>query len=63
MHGSYSSILSFSDYGSEINATVYVKLKTDTEGNYNGSFYIRGGGAATAAVTARGYVKNYKPHT
>lgn len=61
MNGPYVSILNFSNYGSEINATVYIKLKTATEGNYNGSIFMRGGGVSTAAVTTQGYVKNTSP--
>lgn len=61
MNGPYTSILNFSNYGNQINATVYVKLKTSKEGNYNGSILIRGGGASTVAVTTQGYVKNTSP--
>lgn len=59
--GPYASILKFNDYGKEINATIYVKLKTAKEGNYNGSIFIKGGGASTVAVTTQGYVKNTSP--
>lgn len=59
--GSYSSTLTYASYGTTINATVYVKINTGTEGNFSGNIPITGGGVTSANVNVNGVVLNTSP--
>jgi hypothetical protein len=59
--GPFTSTLLFSNYGSSINATVYVKQVTSTAGDFTGMISITGGGTQTATVKAISVVQNSSP--
>lgn len=59
--GPYNTSLVYSSYGSQINSTVYVKLNTDTNGVFNDSIPVVGGGVPSVKVAAKGTVLNTSP--
>ena len=60
--GTYSNSLSYANYGTAINATVYVKIVTNAEGNFFWLYPCHGGGGvATANVHIVGMVLNTSP--
>jgi hypothetical protein len=59
--GPFTSTLSFSNYGSAINATVYVQQVTSTAGDFTGTISITGGGSLKATVKAISVVQNSSP--
>jgi hypothetical protein len=59
--GSYTASLVYSNYGTQINSTVFVKINTDFEGAFAGNIPVTGGGASPASVRAKGTVLNTSP--
>lgn len=55
-NGTFSTSLTYTGYGTQINSTVYVKMNTSKSGVYNGSISITGGGVTAASVGVTGTV-------
>jgi hypothetical protein len=59
--GAFANSLTFSDYGSAINTTVYVKQNTVTTGDFSGNIPVSGGGSASVSVKAISVISNTNP--
>ena len=60
-NGTYSSSISFTNYGSTLNYTIFVKMDTKDTGTFSGKVLIKGGGLATGRVSVNGTVFNANP--
>ncbi|MBS1745838.1 MAG: T9SS type A sorting domain-containing protein [Bacteroidetes bacterium] len=61
-YGPYFSSISFSKYkDSSLNRTIFVKMVTDTEGDFNGKIPVSGGGLSKAYIDVNGSVLNTSP--
>jgi hypothetical protein len=57
----FSSSLSFINYGSTLNYTIYVKINTKDTGNFSGRIPVKGGGLPSSPVKVYGTVVNSSP--
>ena len=57
----YTNSLSFTNYGTDLNYTIYVRMNTLLEGNFVGGIPVSGGGFSQVLVNASGEVLNSSP--
>ncbi|HEY2727896.1 MAG TPA: T9SS type A sorting domain-containing protein, partial [Parafilimonas sp.] len=60
-NGTFSNSLDFTNYGSALNYTIYVKINTKDTGDFTDKIPVKGGGLPTAHVKVYGTVLNSSP--
>ncbi|MEP6683130.1 MAG: T9SS type A sorting domain-containing protein [Parafilimonas sp.] len=60
-NGSFTPSIFFTNYGSTLNYTIYVKMNTRDTGTFIGKVLVKGGGLATGKVSLNGTVFNANP--